>query len=125
LSRVLRRFAVTWLFNVAALFVASWALTGVSYGDSWGALFVAALVFSLVNMLIRPVVVLLSLPVLIITLGVALFFVNLLMLYITDWVVGGFEISTFGSGVLATLIVWAVNVVLEATLGRRVRGDER
>ena len=122
---MLRRFAVTWLFNVAALFVASWALTGVSYGDSWGALFVAALVFSLVNMLIRPVVVLLSLPVLIITLGVALFFVNLLMLYITDWVVGGFEISTFGSGVLATLIVWAVNVVLEATLGRRVRGDKR
>ena len=122
---MLRRFAVTWLFNVAALFVASWALSGVSYGDSWGALFVAALVFSVVNMLIRPVVVLLSLPVLIITLGVALFFVNLLMLYITDWVVGGFEISTFGSGVLATLIVWAVNVVLEATLGRRVRGDKR
>jgi putative membrane protein len=121
---MLRRFAVTWLFNVAALFVAAWALPGVGYGNSWGALFVAALVFSVVNMLIRPVVVVLSLPLLIVTLGLALFFVNLLMLYITDWVLSGFHIRTFGAGVLATLIVWAVNVVLEATLGRRVRGGK-
>lgn len=122
---MLRRFAVTWLFNVAALFVASWAIPGIGYGRSWGALFAAALVFSLVNMLVRPVVVVLTLPLLIVTLGLALFLVNLLMLYVTDWLVGGFHIRTFGAGVVATVIVWVVNVVLEATLGRRARGARR
>ena len=121
----MRRFAVTWLFNVAALFVASWAVAGISYGDSWGALFVAALVFSAANMLIRPLVVLLALPVVILSLGIALFFVNLLMLYVTDWVVDGFDIRTFGAAVVGTAIVWAVNVVLEAALGRKARGRRR
>jgi putative membrane protein len=117
---MIRRFAVTWLFNVAALFVAAWAIDGISYGDSWPVLFVAELVFSAVNMLIRPLVVVLTLPVVILSLGIALFFVNLLMLYVTDWIVDGFDIRTFGAGLLGTVVVWAVNVVLEAVLGKRL-----
>ena len=119
-----RRLLIAWAGNIAALFVAAALLDGIDYGDSWWALVLAALVFSVVNWLVRPVVTILSLPLIILTLGIALFFVNLLMLYITSWIVSDFTIDSFGSAVGATIIVWAVNAVLEATVFRRVRDED-
>ena len=113
-----RRFLITWLFNVAALFVASWLLAGVSYGDDAWALVVAALVFSLVNMFVKPLVTVLALPFILVTLGFAFFMINLLMLYLTSWIVSDFNIDTFWWGVLATVIVWIVNHVLAAAFPR-------
>jgi putative membrane protein len=85
---------------------------------------VAGLVFAVVNWLVRPLVIVLSLPVIVLSLGVALFFVNLLMLYLTDWLVGGFDVGSFRSAAVATLVVWAVNLAI--SLGRRaVRADRR
>ena len=57
------------------------------------------------------------------TLGVALFFVNMLMLALTDWVVNGLVIDGFWTLVGATLVVWLVNVVVESVFG--VRGHAR
>jgi putative membrane protein len=115
---LIRRFLYSWAFNVAALFVASWVVGGISYGDRALALIAAGLVFSLVNLLVKPIVTILSLPLILITLGVAYFFVNILMLYITDWIVDDFEMDGFGAAVAGTIIVWLVNVLLEMTLGR-------
>jgi len=53
------------------------------------------------------------LPVIVLTLGIALFFVNLLMLYITDWLVSGFKITSFWSAVWATIVIWLVNWLLQ------------
>ena len=114
----MRRFLVTWAFNVAALFVAAWLLDGIDYGDSAWALVVAALVFSLANIFVKPIVAVLALPFIIVTLGIALFFINLLMLYLTSWIVDDFRIDGFWWAVAATIIVWAVNAVLEAAFGR-------
>jgi putative membrane protein len=108
--RLLVRFAC----NAVALYVAAWALTGVTYGDKWWSLLIAAAVFTLVNMWLRPVVKLLSLPFIILTLGLFLLVVNTLMLYVTDWIVDDFEIRSFGAGVLAAIIVSVVNWVLHA-----------
>ena len=113
----MRRFLVTWAFNTAALFVASWLLSGISYGDSAWALVVAGLVFSIVNIFVKPILTVLALPLIVITLGLAFFLINLLMLYLTDWVVGDFEIDSFWWGVAATIIVWIVNAFLEAFFG--------
>jgi putative membrane protein len=113
----MRRIFVTWLFNVIALFVASWLLSGIDYGDSEWALVLAALVFSLANIYVRPVIRILAFPLIVVTLGIALFLINLLMLYLTDWIVDDFEIETFWWGVLATIIVWIVNGVLHAIFG--------
>jgi putative membrane protein len=113
-----RRFIVTWLFNVAALFVASWLLSGIDYGDDAWALVIAALVFSIVNMFVKPIVTVLAIPFILITLGFAFFMINLLMLYLTDWIVGDFEIETFWWAVLATIIIWIVNHVLETVFAR-------
>jgi putative membrane protein len=121
---MLRRFAITWAFNVAALFVASWIVDGIDYGDSAWALFVAGLVFSLANMLVKPIVKLLALPIIIITLGIALFFINLLMLYLTSWIVDDFTIDSFGAAIAGTIIVWLVNTLLEAVYSS-VASDER
>lgn len=103
---------VRWAFNVVALFVAAWVLSGVSYGDQWWTLFIAAAVFTVVNALVKPVLTVLSIPFIVVTLGIAYFLLNVLMLYITDWVVPDFEIDTFWWAVLAAIIVGFVNWVL-------------
>jgi putative membrane protein len=103
---------IGWVSNVAALFVAAWALSGVTYGDEWWTLLIAAAVFTVVNAWIKPVVAFLSIPFIVVTLGLFYFLINVLMLYVTDWVVPDFEISTFWWGVLAAIIVSFVNMLL-------------
>jgi len=63
--------------------------------------------------------------VIVLTLGIALFFVNLLMLYITSWVMDGFDIATFWDAVLGTIVIWLVNVILYAVLGLNDRSRRR
>jgi len=107
---------------VAALAVTAWALSGV-HVDGWGALVLAGIVFGLVNTVVKPIVTLLALPVIILSLGVALYFVNMLMLALTDWVVNGLAIDGFWALVEATLVVWLVNLILETAFG--IRGHAR
>jgi putative membrane protein len=119
LAGVLRRLLITWLCNVAALFAASWLVGGVGYGhDAW-TLVIAALVFTAVNRLVRPAVLVLGIPLIVLTLGVALFFVNLLMLELTAAIVAGFHIDGFWAAVGATFVVWLVNALLTAALPDR------
>ena len=107
------RVLVWWATNVAALFVAATIVPAIDYaGDVW-VLVLAGLVFGLVNLVVRPIVVLLALPAVILTLGLALLLVNALMLYLTDLVVGGFEAGGFWSAVGGALIVWIVNMILD------------
>jgi putative membrane protein len=113
---VLRRFLITWAFNFVALWVAALVLSGIDY-DGIGVLIVASLVFSIVNIFVRPLIILFTLPLVLLTLGLALFFINLLMLYLTSWIVDDFSIDGFWWAVLATIIIWLVNSVLEAFFG--------
>ena len=115
---VLRRFVVTWFFNIVALWVAAELIDGIGYSGNEWVVVLAALVFSLVNIFVKPLVILFTLPLVILTLGLALFFVNLLMLYLTSWIVDDFKVESFGAAILATIIVWVVNTVLEAVFGR-------
>jgi putative membrane protein len=124
LGGMLRRLAIAWAGNIAALFVAAALIRGIDYGNDWWVLVIAALVFSVVNALVRPVVFVLSLPLIILTLGIALFFVNLLMLYVTHWLVPEFQIDGFWSAVGGTIVVWLVNSLLSATVFRGVQREE-
>lgn len=103
---------IGWASNAVALFVAAWLLNGVDYGDQWWTLLVAAAVFTVVNALVKPVLTVLSIPLIVVTLGLFYLLINVLMLYLTSWVVSDFEIATFWWGVLAALIVAAVNWAL-------------
>jgi putative membrane protein len=113
---VLARFLFGWLSNVVALFVAAVVVPGIDYGDDFWVLIVAGLVFGLVNLVIRPLVILLALPAVFLTLGLALFLVNAFMLYLTDWIVPDFETGSFWSTLGGALIVWVVNLVLNTVL---------
>lgn len=120
---------VRWICNVIALFVAAWILSGVSYGNQWWTLFIAAAVFTLVNAWVKPILTVLSIPFIVVTLGLFYFLINVLMLYLTDWIVPDFEIKTFWWGVLAAIIVSIMNGLLNMFLPdddeRRAQGYQR
>jgi putative membrane protein len=113
----LARLVVAWAVNVLALWVAVKLFDGVT-SSGWGALIIAGLVFGIVNALVRPVLVILSLPLVLVTLGFFLFFINMAMLALTDWIVAGFDIEGFWTYVGATIVVWLVNAALESVAER-------
>src|SRR5919197_6174987 len=119
---LIRRLLIATAVNVAALAVTAWAFDRVRV-DGWGSLILAGVVFGIVNAVVKPIVTLLALPVILISLGVALFFLNMLMLALTDWVVNGLVIAGFWTLVGATIVVWLVNLAVESVFG--VRGHAR
>ncbi|WMX46059.1 phage holin family protein [Streptomyces roseicoloratus] len=118
-------FVVKTLANAGALAVAIWllqdiTLTGDSTAKKAWTLILVALVFGLVNWLVKPVVKLLTFPLFILTLGLITLVVNALMLLLTSWLAGeldlSFHVEGFWTAVLGGLIIsvvsWALNVVL-------------
>jgi putative membrane protein len=104
--------AFGWTSNLLAIWVASLVFDGVSYEGKFWVLALAALVFVFVNAVIRPIVILLTLPAVILSLGIVLFLINALMLWITDQFVSPFEVSGFWTTVGAAAIIWIVNMLV-------------
>lgn len=104
-------FIVHWLVTAMALVVADWALAGVRV-TSGGALVLAAIVLGLVNALVRPVLLLLTLPLTILTLGLFYLVVNGLAFGLAAALVPGFGVSSFGSAIAGALIVSIVSAVV-------------
>lgn len=112
------RLAVSWLSNVLAIYVASLVFDGIFYDSKLWVLLVAGLVFGLVNALVRPIVILLTLPAVILTLGLALFLINALMLWLTDLIVPPFEAQGFWTLIGGAFIIWAVNMIVHGLVRR-------
>ncbi|NEA47813.1 phage holin family protein [Streptomyces sp. SID10815] len=121
----MKNFVVKTIANAGALAVAVWlldkiTLTGDSTAKEAGTLIVVALVFGLVNFLVKPVLKVLTLPLFILTLGLITLVVNALMLLLTSWVCGklqlSFHVEGFWTAVLGGLVVsvvsWALHMVL-------------
>ena len=111
--------------NLAAIWVAAEIFDGVTYGDSFWTLLLAAVVFTVVNSFVKPVLAILSIPFIIITFGIAYFLVNCLMLVLTAWVVPDFEAGSFWTVVGATIVIWLVNVVIGAAMSDIQRSRRR
>jgi putative membrane protein len=107
------RVLVGWAVDAAALAVAAWIFTGISVGGSAGTLIVAALVYGILASFVKPVLKLLTLPLAILTLGVAWFFVAMFILWLTDAIVGGLHIGGFWTLVGGTIVVWAVGAAAD------------
>ena len=99
---------VQWGINVLALIVADWAFDGVSIGR-WGSLLLAGAVLGLANVFLKPLVTFIALPLILLTFGIAYFFVNVVMLLFTEWVTPDFSIDGFWTYVGATIVIWLVN----------------
>ena len=109
------RFLLVWALNSLALLIVAYLFPGVQVQD-WQAAAVAALVLGLVNMLVKPVLVLLTLPITIVTLGLFLLVINALLLWAVGSVVPGFHVNGFWAGlvgaVLYSLVTWALSAIL-------------
>ncbi|MFD0304612.1 phage holin family protein [Streptomyces sp. NPDC059517] len=121
----MKNFVVKTIANAGALAVAVWlldkiTLSGDSKGKEIGTLLLVALLFGLVNFLVKPVVKVLTFPLFILTLGLITLVVNALMLLLTSWLADkldlSFHVDGFWTAVLGGLIIsvvsWALNVVL-------------
>lgn len=113
---LLVRLAASWLTNAVVLGVVAAVLNRV-HVDSTDSLIAAAAVFGVLNTLMKPILRFVTLPLALLTLGIAWFFVSMLMLVLTRDLVPGFHIRGFWTLVAATLIVWVVNLVLDYTPG--------
>ncbi len=111
-----RRLFLSWLINAVVLAVTAAVLTRMTVASA-GDLIVAAALFGILNTFLKPIARLLTLPFAIVTLGLAWFFVSMLMLYLTQDIVTGVDIHGFSTLVWATIIVWIVNLVLDAVIG--------
>jgi putative membrane protein len=115
---MLSGFVMRWLFNAAAIFIATRLVPGLKTPDLTGAL-VAALVLGLVNASIRWVVLILTLPFNLLTLGLLTLVVNALMLYIVAAIVpSSLQISSFGSAFWGALLIAVISTGLSHVFGR-------
>jgi len=111
------RLIVVWLVNTFALVAVAYLMPSVSVA-SLGSALVAALVLGLVNAVIRPVLVLLTLPVTILTLGLFIFVLNGLLFWMVASWLEGFDVGGFWSGVLGAIVFSVVSWLLSALIQR-------
>jgi putative membrane protein len=114
-------FLLRLLINAAALWVAIQLVDGIEHRGSWWSLLFVALVFGVLNASIRPLLKLLSLPIILLTLGLFIFVINALMLLMTGWVSGlldlGFDVDGFWDAFFGGLIVSIVSLLLSMFMG--------
>lgn len=110
----MKGFLSRWLVLTFAVFVAAnLRFVGISY-DSWTALIVAALVLGLANTWVKPVLLLISLPLVIFSLGFFVWIINALLLYGVGHLVDGFHVGSFGSAMAGALVISVVNLLFGA-----------
>lgn len=108
---------VKWLLSAAALIAVAYLYGGVQI-QSYSAALIAALVIGLFNMILRPVLVVLTLPVTIISLGLFLFVINALMFWAAAGMLDGFHVNGFGAALLGSLIYSAFGVLIDSAVER-------
>ncbi len=106
-----------WLLSAAALLGVAYIYSGVTVA-SFTAAMVAALVIGLLNMLVRPVLVVLTIPITVLTLGLFLFVINALMFWAASGLLSGFHVNCFVAALIGSLIYSALGVVIDAMLER-------
>jgi putative membrane protein len=123
----MRSLVLHWLLNAAALWVAAWLLPGLDFQGTIVQLFLVAAVFGLVNSLVRPILTVLTCPLIVVTLGLFTLVINALMLWLTGalsarWGLG-FAVSGFWAAFFGGMVVGIVSMVLSLMLpGKRQEG---
>jgi putative membrane protein len=117
----MQAFLIRWFITTLAVMAAAWVVPGISY-DTAGALIGASLLLGIINAFVRPVLLLLSLPFIIVTMGLFIFVVNaLLLLFVSSMVkpfhVDGFWSAFFGA-ILISIVSWLLSSFFRASDGR-------
>ncbi len=108
---------IKWLLSAVALLCVAYLYSGVEV-HSFGAAMIAAFVIGLLNVVLRPILVILTLPATILTLGLFLFVINALMFWAAAGLLGdGFQVRGFGAALLGSLLYSLIGLVIESALG--------
>jgi len=110
---VLKRFLWSWLANAIGLLAAAWIFSSVDYDNKLIVLIIASLIFGLVNALIRPLIVIISLPAIALTLGLFTLIINTFMLWITSRLYPAFQLRSAWAALGAVIVVWLVNYLFD------------
>ncbi|MBU1359085.1 MAG: phage holin family protein [Gammaproteobacteria bacterium] len=110
------RLLAKWLLSALALLTVAYVYSGVTV-TSFGSALIAAAVIGLLNMVLRPVLVVLTLPVTIVTLGLFLFVINALLFWAASGLLGGFQVSGFLAALVGSLLYSLLGLIIEAALG--------
>lgn len=112
----LKEFAQRWLITTVAVLVAAHIVPGIEY-QTWQGLLIATLVLGLLNAFLKPILMVLSLPLVIVTLGLFTLVINALLLYGVGQVMKNFRVETFGAAFWGALIISLVTLVLNSLTG--------
>lgn len=104
--------------NALAL-LATTIVPGITFTGSWIQLIVAGAIFGLFNLIVRPLALLLSLPALILTLGLFYFVLNGILLWLAQFVLPGYQVSGILAGMLGSLVLMVVNWIVHALFGKK------
>ena len=106
-----------WLLSAAALLAVTYLYSGVQI-QSYSSALIAALVIGLLNAVLRPILVILTLPVTVVTLGLFLFVINALMFWAAAGLLAGFNVSGFAAALIGSLIYSVLAIIIDSTLQR-------
>jgi putative membrane protein len=108
------RILLSIVFNAIALYATAMVVPGITFRGSIGVLLVAGAIFGLFNLIVRPVAILLSLPLLIVTLGLFYFVLNGILLWVASFILPGYNVAGIVPGILGSLVFAIVNWALSA-----------
>jgi putative membrane protein len=107
-----------WAISALSVIATAYLVPGVSIANVWAA-FIAALVIGLVNALVRPLIILLTLPVNILTLGLFTLVINALMFWLASSIVKGFDVANFTAAFFGALVYWIISWLANGLLGAK------
>lgn len=117
-ARLLARIVI----NIVALAAAVYFLGGISYSNNWKVLLLAGVILGLCNSIVRPILNVIAAPINWFTFGFVIpFLISLAMIYLTEWLVPGFEITNFWHALIGTVIIALINGILGFIFVRRRR----
>ena len=118
MSLRLKDFLKRWVVCTVAVLVATQVVPGIRYDqDDWLSLLLATLVLGLLNTFVRPILLFLSLPLLIFTLGLFTIVINAFLLYLVGQLFQSFEVVSFGSALLGALVISIISILLNSLTG--------
>jgi putative membrane protein len=121
---LLARLVVAWGINAAALWAANALWDGVRI-HGWGAYLIGAAVLGVANAVLKPLLALLTLPLIIVTLGIFYLVINIAMVALAEWIAPRFSIDGFWTYVGTVVVVWAVNWIGNEVVDRLEAGTRR
>jgi putative membrane protein len=114
------RLLVAWAVNAGALWVAQALFSGIHI-HGWAAYLIGSAVLGIANAVLKPLLAILTLPLIIVTLGVSYFLINVAMLALAAWIAPNFSIHGFWTYVGAVVVIWAVNWIADRLIERPER----